>query len=402
MKALKEYITVRFDLGEAYIKKSRLREIAEVNAIIFDCDGVLIDVRESYDKAIARATSWIFEALTGHKIPEELISSEVIFSFRRSGGFNNDHDIVYGLLMFLLSEMPAGFIKELSEAMKTVECGGSNFRKVLAVGDMIRAAFPLIDAGVLINRLKDFTYMLNNDGVASIDRAILSSKGIPRDVYDTLKSFLYGSGRVSGSIIAKVFEEIFCGPELFRRVYGLEPELFHGPGTIENSWVIVRRETLESFSQLVGWGKLGIASGSMFAPAKHVLGDILEYFNPRALVFLNDVRQIEEEYLRRGFLKISLAKPNPYQLFKSAWSLEPFKNTLYIGDSMEDVFMVERANKLDQRFIFAGVYAYTGAKDMALHEFLKSGCDIISPSVNEIPSIIEAVRRRVFEGGGIL
>lgn len=402
MGAPKEYITVSFNLGEAYVKKSRLREISEADAVIFDCDGVLIDVRESYDKAIARATSWIFEALTGQKIPEELFSSEVIFSFRRSGGFNNDHDIVYGLLMFLLSQMPAGFIKELSEAMKAVECGGSTFRRVLAVGDMVRAAFSFIDAGNLVNRLKGFTSMLNDTGVASVDRAILSSKDIPRDVYDTLKGFLYGSGRVCGSIIAKVFEEIFCGPELFRRVYGLEPELFHGPGTIENSRVIVRRETLESFSQLIGWGRLGIASGSMFAPAKHVLGDILEYFNPRALVFLDDVRKIEEEYLRRGFLKVSLAKPNPYQLFKSAWSLEPFKNAIYIGDSMEDALMVERANKLDQRFIFAGVYAYTGVKDMALHEFFKSSCDIISPSVNEIPFIIEAARRRVFEGGGIL
>ncbi|MEM1550883.1 MAG: hypothetical protein QXR13_02995 [Candidatus Bathyarchaeia archaeon] len=394
MKTPEGYIEMSFDLGKAYVKESRLMDISKIDSIIFDCDGVLIDVRGSYDKAISKATTWIFEMLTGYSIPEELISSEIIFLFRKSGGFNIDSDIIYGLLMFLLSELPVSSLRELAEIIRAVGQDGGIVKRIQAVKERVRAkGIDInIDANGLIARLEWFTSMLDDTGVTSVDRVILTLRGVPEGVYTPLKNFLYGSKRVSEDIIATVFEEVFCGPSLFREMYNLKPVFFNGSGTIKNSKVIIRRETLNKLSSLIGRARFGIASGSMLAPAKYVLGSILEDFNLKALTFLDNIREIEEEYSSRGLLKISLIKPNPYSLFRSAWSLEPFRKALFIGDSMEDALMVNKANELDPRFIFAGVYAYTGVEDRALQEFLKFGCDIVSPSVNEIPLIIEAVR----------
>ncbi|MEM1586399.1 MAG: hypothetical protein QXX99_06720 [Candidatus Bathyarchaeia archaeon] len=402
MAAPKGYIKVGFDLGEAYVKESKLEDISRVDAVIFDCDGVLIDIRESYDKAISKATTWIFEALTGCRIPEELISSKLIFLFRKSGGFSNDYDIVYGLLMFLLSGMPISFLNELAGVIRALRHEGGVSKKIRAVMDGKRAWSINFDANNLAAKIEKFTSMLDDTGVSSVDKSVLSSTNFPEEVYITIKDFLHGSKRVDEGIITTIFEEIFCGPELFERMYNIKPEIFHETGTIENSKVIVRSETLNKLSSLTGGGKFGVASGSRLASAKYVLGNTLEIFNPRALVFLDDVEEIEREYLSRGFLKVNLSKPNPYSLLRSAWALEPFRVALYIGDSIGDALTVNRANRLDPRFVFAGVYEYTGVKDKALKEFLKFGCDIISPSVNEIPYIIEAARRAGLEGGRIL
>lgn len=393
MELPEEYVRMKFDLGEAYIKKSRLASIGRIDVVIFDCDGVLIDVRESYDKAIAEATAWIFETLTGQSIPRDLFSSETIFLFRRSGGFNNDCDIVYGLLMFLLSEMPLDILKDLSAIMKAHENEGSAASRIRAIKGKIHASGAKIDTHDLVSKLENFTRMLDDTGVDSVDRAMLSSGRIPEDIYKVIKNFLYSSRKVGESIIATVFEELFCGSDLFREIYNAEPELFHHPGTIKNGKVIVMPETLKKLSSLIGGPRFGISSGSRFAPAKYVLNDLLGMFNREAMTFLDDILKIEMEYLSRGFLRVNLGKPNPYPLLRSAWRLEPFRNALFVGDSMEDALAVERANRLDPRFLFAGVYAYTGAGDRALREFLKFGSDIISPSVNEIPLIIEEARR---------
>ncbi|MEM1514614.1 MAG: hypothetical protein QXT26_06490 [Thermoproteota archaeon] len=400
IKEPKGYIKMSLNSGDAYIKESRLKDINKIDAVIFDCDGVLIDVRESYDKAIAKATAWIFERLTGYKIPEDLITSEIIFLFRKSGGFNNDYDIVYGLLMFLLSEMPPKFLEELTTIIRSLNSKSGVSERIQAVAGKVYVKDVNIDN--LYTKLEKLTSMLDHTGVASIDRIILSSKGISEETYNTLKNFLYGSRRVDKGIITAVFEEIFCGSDLFKKIHNIEPEIFHERGTIENSRVIVRYETLNKLSSLISGPRFGIASGSRFAAIKYILGGLLDLFNTRALIFLDNIEEVEREYLSRGFIKISLIKPNPYSLLRSAWSLEPFRMALYVGDSIEDALTTDRANRIDPRFMFSGVYAYTGAEDKALREFLKFGCDIISPSVNEIPLIIETTRRRYFERGGAL
>ncbi|MEM0049926.1 MAG: hypothetical protein QW424_06900 [Candidatus Bathyarchaeia archaeon] len=398
----KEYIKMRFSLGDAYVKKNRLKDIKKVDAVIFDCDGVLIDVRESYDKAIAKTVKWIFEAITGRTFTEELISDEIIFFFRRSGGFNDDCDIVYGALMFLLCELPIKFLEDLAEVIKSVRGEGGLSRLINTMRGKLHLEDVDWNVYALYDKLKEFTFMLDETGISSVDRAILSSKNIPEEIYASLKNLLYGSKRVGESLITTVFEEIFYGREIFKRVYNIEPIVLHSLGTINNSSVIIKPETLERLSSLIGGAKFGIASGSKISSTRYVLGSILDLFEQRALVFSDDVERVEDEYSSRGFLKVSLKKPNPYSLFRSAWSLEPFRMALYVGDSIEDALAVNKANMLDPRYMFAGVYAYTGAKDKALEEFLKFGCDIISPSVNEIPLIIETVRGIRVEGDRIL
>jgi len=402
---LNSYARLNLKSGEAYLRRDRVQDLKRIDAIIFDCDGVLIDIRESYDKAISKSTAFIFEGLTGLKIPEDFISNEIIFLFRMSGGFNNDWDIVYGSLMFLLSNMPKGQRKKLTDLIARLSHIENPAKRFLAIREAAAEGALNIsysDLEILKMRLKDFTRLLDETGAASVDRAILSSGAIDEGSYSLIRDFINGSGGVGGSIVARIFEEIFCGPILFEDIYGINPEIYFGAGMIDKGKPIINRETLEHLSSLIRGPRFGIASGSRFKSAKHVLGDILNLFDQKAQVFLDDIEMLEDEYLKRGFIKVSLKKPNPYSLLKSSRSLEPFRLALFVGDSMEDVMAVERARRLDPRFIFAGVYEYTGLREMVREGFLKFKCDIILPSVNDIPYLIELVRGGSIERSGAL
>ena len=97
---LEEYLKINFENGEAYIRRDRISQIKEVDGIVFDCDGVLIDIRESYNKAISKSVTYILEKMTGFPFSEDLFSNEIIHMFRATGGFNDDWDTVYGIVMF--------------------------------------------------------------------------------------------------------------------------------------------------------------------------------------------------------------------------------------------------------------------------------------------------------------
>ena len=389
------YIKLDLEAGRVYIRRDRAKTLGMVDAVIFDCDGVLLDVRGSYDEAISKTVVQIFEWLTGCRIPKKLVSKEIIFLFRRSGGFNNDWDIAYGILMFLICNLPKSLRERLEELMPLLLQEKNPTKRLFAARERISA-----DAGKLhfdppenlAAELKDFTRLLDATGIMSVDRAILESGIVSRAFYNLLRNFLHGSGKVGESIIATVFDEIFCGPILFRETYGFEPAVYYGRGMIENEKLIIKRETLSCLASLLGRKKLGIASGSKFKSAEYILKDSLSWFNPRAQIFLDDVERAESEYAKKG-LKVNLKKPNPFSLLESAKGLEPFKLTLYVGDSMEDAIMVNEARKTDPRFLFAGVYKFTSVMEAALREFLKYECDLILPSVNELPAVIEASRR---------
>ena len=75
-----------------------------MDILVFDMDGVLIDVSESYRKTIEKTAQIYLETCLGFKKGSvSLITEEHISSFKMAGGFNNDWDLTSGLLLFLIS-----------------------------------------------------------------------------------------------------------------------------------------------------------------------------------------------------------------------------------------------------------------------------------------------------------
>ena len=242
-----------------------------------------------------------------------------------------------------------------------------------------------------IKKLREFTKLLNSSGRRSVDENLLRTYGRSQDFhkfYALLREFLHGQEEVGRSIIATVFEEFFCGASLFKKIYGITPQFNSGSGLIDNGRLIIKPETLDSLISLLRGKNLGIASGSRREPAEYILNGLIEKFNSEALIFLDDVEEAERS------LGKCLKKPHPFSLLRASEGLEGSR-IIYVGDSVEDVLMAREASRRNGKFIFAGVYRYTALEEDALRAFLEHKCDMILPTVNELPLILEELRRMV-------
>ncbi|MFB5615048.1 MAG: phosphatase, partial [Candidatus Nitrosomaritimum yanchengensis] len=74
-----------------YLDDSVLETLENSNAIIFDCDGVLIDITKSYDLTIDKTTKYVLEKLS-HIEDVIDIDPQIIDGFKSTGGFNDEVD----------------------------------------------------------------------------------------------------------------------------------------------------------------------------------------------------------------------------------------------------------------------------------------------------------------------
>ena len=87
------------------------------DSIIFDCDGVLIDVTKSYDTTINRTISYVLKEIADITVDTPL-TNEILLRFKSTGGFNDEIDITYsGILCFIaakkLNKDPAELILDV-------------------------------------------------------------------------------------------------------------------------------------------------------------------------------------------------------------------------------------------------------------------------------------------------
>ena len=64
-----------------------------IDAVVFDVDGVLVDTDRSYTEAVIRTIQWIQ--------PGAPVDRDMVRLWRRSGDWNNDWDLCYGLYSWL-------------------------------------------------------------------------------------------------------------------------------------------------------------------------------------------------------------------------------------------------------------------------------------------------------------
>src|SRR3989338_7543569 len=73
------------------------------DAFIFDIDNVLIDTRASYTDSIRKSVETYLESiLKFQKSRRPLLSRADVEQFKMLGGFNDDWDTCYGLLLYFL------------------------------------------------------------------------------------------------------------------------------------------------------------------------------------------------------------------------------------------------------------------------------------------------------------
>jgi len=301
----------------------------EFDSIIFDCDGVLIDVTKSYDVTINKTISYVLKEIANITVDTPL-TNEILLKFKSTGGFNDEIDITYsGILCFIAAEKlnknPTEFISE-----------------VLDNAD---------DSGIVY--AENFLSKINVD-------------------ISDIKSRLGYPSTDKNDLIHATFDQLFFGPELYSKIFQKKSN-FSEKGFIENDNVIVNSELIEALKKRFS-DKIAIVTGRGSNAISSSLKEILNQFNVENSVFLEDESR-------------DIAKPNPQSLIRAMKGLDS-KNCLYVGDSMEDMILAQKASELGFKATFCGIYGSGKLPDMKKELFAKYNVPLILQSINQLPDIL--------------
>ncbi|MEF8887510.1 MAG: TIGR01548 family HAD-type hydrolase [Haloarculaceae archaeon] len=94
-----------------------------VDAVVLDVDGVLVDVADSYRRAIVESVDRVYG---------DTIAKEDVQAFKNAGGFNNDWELTYAAALFVLARHE-GMDRSLSGFTAAVEGLGGGLDAALSV-----------------------------------------------------------------------------------------------------------------------------------------------------------------------------------------------------------------------------------------------------------------------------
>lgn len=321
-------------------------EIKGSSCIIFDIDGVLVDVRKSYNSAIIKTVKYFLKKVVNDdkKIKRDQLLG-LINSLRQTGGFNNDIDTSYAIILLLV------YYYEFSK-----------FKKI----DLQ----PSLEA--IIKKLDD-------KGIRSLEKILFNiSECKVVDQIVKIKNILNYPGPVGQSIIATIFDEFFYGPQMFMKRYNILPKYYFKTPLIDYDKVIIKKSTIKILSKKVD-GKIGIISGRSRLAAEYSLGKFLDYFDEDLCVFLEDEKR---EY----------AKPDTFAMEKILTKVNDIKQIMYVGDSIEDLIMTRKAQEqYELEFLFCGIYGCSIDPYDLIKNFKLKNSEIIARDVNQLPNILNKV-----------
>lgn len=312
----------------------------ERKLIVFDMDGVLVDVGMSYREVVRTSVFLYLREVLGLNLRDNgFITRRDVSAIKKQGGLNNDWDLTGCILNLVLREIVDPHV-EPDEVSRSV----------------LQAVHTDSDALGLVRDL-----------IKKTDRSLwkhipsrLWEKPLPR-LYEELaetgeaRSFLLmDRGDVgTGNLVKRIFQEVYLGSELFSRTYGEKPLVYAGGGYIEREKLIPSREQLEILASRY---LLAIATGRPRQEAKHALGRFeLSGFFP-VMVSEDD---IADEEVRRGE---RLRKPHPYSLLlameHSGFADETTNGDsalgarcMYVGDMPDDMVVAGRAGALPLGYV---------------------------------------------------
>jgi len=326
------------------------------NLIIFDMDGVIIDVSGSYRDVVRQTTKLFFQpAKASETLPEPLFELSDLAAVKQSGGLNNDWDLTCVVINLLYSLTQKPNIHVSSDPWIRY-----------------RETIYRCDVTVITEFLESTDQPL---------ATLLKKKGKPEDDFI---SGLYAGDVGSGNIIKQIFQEIYLGHELFQTTYNLKPNVYNSKGYILKEKVLIERSVLDD---LFRHNVLAIATGRPKAEAAYPLDyfDLKKYF--KMIFTLDDCLMEEKRIFNETGEKVSLSKPHPFMLDAIAKALKnKVTGYYYIGDMPDDMVAASRSKA---GYKGVGLLLSAPEKDSLRKKLIRAGADFIIDDFEGLAGLIE-------------
>ncbi|MEW6332693.1 MAG: HAD family hydrolase [Thermodesulfobacteriota bacterium] len=325
--------------------------------VVFDMDGVIIDVSRSYREAVRQTARLFLRGAKGFAaLPDPLFSLVDLARLKATGGLNNDWDLTAQALSLLFAHVNAPVPPTAPGSGPSYEraiegCDASDLSRFLRA-----AAAPLMELFARCGRRRD----------PFVEHHFKGDVG-------------------TGNIVKEIFQEIYLGEALYENLYGCAPRFHRGEGLICKESLLIRRDLL---GRLAERHVLAIATGRPRVEADHPLDrfSIGEYF--QTVVTLDDCSQEEARIFRERGERVSLSKPDPFML-----DLIPprcgsrFAACYYLGDTPDDM-LAARASQTG--YIGLGVTCSSSDRPVLQKALLEAGAEHIIDDYSHLSKVIEA------------
>ncbi|OYR46099.1 TIGR01548 family HAD-type hydrolase [Halorubrum sp. Ea8] len=182
----------------------------QVDAVVLDIDGVLVDVGDSYRRAIIESVD---------RVCGKTIDRDTVQAFKDAGGFNNDWELTDAAALYVLARREGLGMDPDAFTDRVAEAGGGLAAAKAVVGDLPRVAQARV-----------------------------------RDQWDTER-------------LRETFQALYLGEELYRELEGGEPPL-SAPGYIHDEPTLVDPETIADLTERFD---VGVLTGRPAAEAEIAL-----------------------------------------------------------------------------------------------------------------------------------
>lgn len=336
-------------------------KLSDLNLLIWDIDGVLLYVRESYRRSIADTVQFYFSDLLGLKLGKRLMTEEETQHFKLVEGFNDDWKLTYAAVLCFLCKLvnESGFDEKKDYSGKDLE---GRVRILKELGKAFDGNYNLsID-------LEKITFDMKENGAGLISAEKTFKDFFGERVVEVAKTFWFKD------VIKRIFQEMYLGEELFRKKTGEKPIFLSVPGLIREEKPLVSSETMEKLAKKYG---MNAATGRDRFEAEYSLkiAGYSKYLPSKLLVCSEDV---------------SHGKPDPEPLLKSKeravkeYGLGKGARAAYIGDSVDDIRAAKSAG-----FYSVGCLSAlpdSESRKVMKKEFSNLKCDLVIETADELMS----------------
>ena len=333
--------------------------------VLFDIDGVLVDVRPSYHQVIVDTVTAYLQQILGWPVPDGVVDHKHVAVLKRVGGFNNDWNTVAAMLHVLVAHLPpspspqAGTPEAVRAAAASLAC--------------------LPDLTARLRRAADHLLALEaparaQGGGLKAVRSLLNDHNAHLVLYPEPLT-------PEANIIVRLYQERYLGAELFQEVHHLPPRFHHGPGLIDAECPLIPQEILATLAKHV---PLGLVTGRPRMEAVYALKRLNYWPYFRVLVSHDEV--VAE--MRRRNTREPLGKPHPWPLRQAADTLDPDGRlpVVFFGDTVDDVHATIRLREWRPAVAVGCTWAYEDRSAAAAH-LRAAGADRIVHRPEAIPAL---------------
>ncbi len=314
---------------EVLIRDELVRLLPELDALIFDIDGVLMDVAESFPVVVCETARFYIENILEWKTGGTFVQPSEIDMFKRAGGFNADEDLTTAIILFFLVKSVRNNSQVISD---------------------LRESDP---------SLTDFARKLADRGGGLMAAEAVLLENLPPQQRREVTGYL------NARLILQLFREIYGGVEWCARLYGFHPEYIQDAGYVDKEKILLDVQRLPGRSV-----SLGVVSGRTREETQLVIEKLAlqAAIPPEYTITVSD----------------GLRKPDPKTLRELRDRMK-FRRAVFIGDSLDDLRTVNGYRELPGSrktpVHSCQVLSGAGGKDNQ-KLFLENSAEIIAPDVN--------------------